>query len=388
MFFQLLPWEYGIRNLFRRPWRSALTLVALTTVTLLVLVVLGFIRGLEQTLKVSGKPDVAFVFSLGMGENLEYSSIPHRTADLLASSLSGVRRDHGQPHISPELYLGTQIQLAGDSQHRFGLVRGVVPEALLVHDSIEIKQGRWPRLGEILVGEMAATKLNAQRDALSVGKELQFENRTWKISGIFTAGGATLESEIWCRLDELQQCMRRQDLSLVTVQLNSAGDFAEVDLFCKERLDLELQALRQVDYFAALQRDYGPVRWLSWTIVLLIASAGILVGLNALYGAIVGRISEMAMLQIIGFSRRAAVISTMQEGVMLSMAAALLASLVATGFIHGRAVGFTFGAFQLLVDSQTLLMGNSIALLLGIGGALPPAWRIFRLSVIDSLYTA
>ena len=53
---RLLPWEYGIRNLFRRPARSGLTLVALTTVVLLVLVVVAFIRGLESSLAVSGDP--------------------------------------------------------------------------------------------------------------------------------------------------------------------------------------------------------------------------------------------------------------------------------------------------------------------------------------------
>ena len=44
----LLPWEYGARNLTRRPLRTALTLAALSIVILLVFVVVGFIRGLEK----------------------------------------------------------------------------------------------------------------------------------------------------------------------------------------------------------------------------------------------------------------------------------------------------------------------------------------------------
>ena len=43
MFFRLLPWEYAIRNLFRRPLRTLLTFAGLTTVIVLVLVVVGFI---------------------------------------------------------------------------------------------------------------------------------------------------------------------------------------------------------------------------------------------------------------------------------------------------------------------------------------------------------
>ncbi len=35
---RLLPWEYGVRNLFRRPSRTLLTLAGLTLVVLLVLI--------------------------------------------------------------------------------------------------------------------------------------------------------------------------------------------------------------------------------------------------------------------------------------------------------------------------------------------------------------
>ena len=81
IFIRLLPWEYAIRNLFRRPLRTFLTFASLTTVIVLVFVVVGFIRGLQESLAVSGNPQTAIVFSLGMGENLEYSSIAMRTKE-------------------------------------------------------------------------------------------------------------------------------------------------------------------------------------------------------------------------------------------------------------------------------------------------------------------
>src|SRR5439155_11087810 len=72
---RFLPWEYGVRNLFRRPGRSALTLGALTLVVLLVFVVVGFIRGLETSLAVSGDPNVVLIHSLGASEAVEFSSV-------------------------------------------------------------------------------------------------------------------------------------------------------------------------------------------------------------------------------------------------------------------------------------------------------------------------
>src|SRR5690606_9011108 len=110
---------------------------------------------------------------------------------------------------------------------------------------------------------------------LSVGRTVTVEGRPWKVSGVFAAGGAVVESEMWCRLDDLQQAMKRQDLSLVALTLTPQADFADVELFCKSRLDLELQALHQRDYFASLQRDYRPVRTMGWFVVLLVASAGV-----------------------------------------------------------------------------------------------------------------
>lgn len=387
MLFRPLPWEYGVRNLFRRPLRSGLTFLALSTVTLLVLIVVGFVRGLERSLAVSGDPQTAIVFSLGMGENLEYSSIPLRTADLLGASLQGIAERYGRKAASPELYLGTKIRLQAEAPEAMGLVRGVTPAALLVHGQTEIVEGDWPKSGEVLVGRLAATKLGVRAEELAIGSPLWFEGKSWKVSGRMASGGGAFESEVWCRLDDLQQVLKRQDLSLVALRLTPQGEFQDVNLFCKERLDLELQAMRQTEYFATLRKDYAPVRWLSWLVVGLIAGAGIFVGLNTMYGAVVGRIRELATLQTIGFSRRAAILSVIQEGTLLAMAGALAASIVAVVIANGVAVRFTMGAFELLIDSVTLLIGNSIALLLGAGGAFPPAMKIFRLSVVDGLKT-
>lgn len=385
MLFRPLPWEYGVRNLLRRPLRSALTLAALTTVTLLVLTVLGFVQGLDRSLAVSGDPDTVYVFSLGMGENLEYSSVPMRTADLVAASIPGIQERYGRKYASPELYLGTQVRTREDAEPTMGLIRGVTPAALLVHDRIEIRTGHWPKPGEVLVGRLAATKLGIAAEDLAAGRELIIEGRSWPISGTFASAGSTYESELWCRLDDLQQALKRQDLSLVALTLGPGGRFQNVSLFCKERLDLELQAIHQAEYFDTLREDYKPVRWLAWLVVLLVAGAGVFVGLNTMYGAVVGRTRELAALQTIGFSRRAAVLSVVQEGALLAMTGALLASVIGFLFVHGSAVRFTMGAFELRIDGGTLLAAYVIALLLGVGGSLPPAVRLFRMSIVDGL---
>jgi len=385
MFFRMLPWEYAVRNLFRRPLRSTLTFAGLTTVIVLVFVVVGFIRGLEQSLAVSGDPRTAVVFSVGMGENLEYSSIPMRTSDLLSASVTGIRKRYDQRYVSPELYLGTQVSVGSEDTTSLGLVRGVTPSALLVRRRIQIDQGDWPRSGEVMVGRLAATKLGVPQAAVGVGRKLIFEGRTWRISGVFSAAGSAFESEAWCRLDELQQAMKRQDLSIVALTLAPGADFVDLDLFCKGRTDLELQMLREPDYYASLQRDYGPVRMLAWLVVLLVSGSGVFAGLNTMYGAVIGRIPELATLQTIGFARRAIVVSLIQEGLLLAAGASLLAAMLALLFMNDVSVRFTMGAFALRIDGTSVLIGCGVGFLLGLLGSIPPAIRALRMPVVNGL---
>ncbi len=384
--FRPLPWEYGVRNLLRRPGRSAITLAGLTIVVLLILTVSAFVRGLEVTLAVSGDPRVAIIHSLGTAENVEYSSVPMATVDRLRASVAEIDQRHGQACVSGELYLGTKVIPRDGGEPTMGLVRGVTPSALLVRSSVQIVEGEWPQGNEVLVGRLAAAKLGWRDDELRPGSTLQFEGHTWRVSGRFTAGGSAFESEMWCPLVEFQQVLKRQDLTIVAVKTQTPAGFSAVNLFSKENVrTLEIEAQPEVAYYASLRSHYSHVRWLAWIVVGLIASAGVFAGLNTMYGAVVGRIRELSMLQTLGFMRRAIAASLMQEGTILAAAASLVATAVAIVFVNDWAVRFTMGAFALRVDSVTILVGCCAGLLLGPLGSLPAAARALRVPIVDGL---
>lgn len=380
----LLPWEYGVRNLARRPMRTALTLVALATVVMLVFVVVGFIRGLEQSLAVSGDKNVVLVYSVNSEENIENSSISPGAPSILAASLGSAVKRYGVLHVSPELFLGTRVK-TGAGEGGLGLVRGVSLTAPLVRRSVKLVEGNWPGDGEVIVGRLVAAKLGSSNNALKIGSSLDFEGRQWRISGRFSAAGAAYESEIWCKLTDFQTTTKRQDLSLVAMLLAQDSSAAEIELFCKERTDLELRSIRETDYYAMLQQHYKPVRMLAWFVVVLVSSAGIFAGLNMMYGAVAGRIREIAMLQAIGYRRRAILISLVQEGVLLAAAGSLMSGVIALTLLNGMAVRFTMGAFTLRIDSVAIVIGCGVGLLLGVLGALPPALKALRAEVATSL---
>lgn len=381
---RLLPWEYGVRNLLRRPARTLLTLLGIATVVFLIFVVVGFIRGLESSLTASGDPNVVLIYSVGAGENIENSAIPARNASLVAASVEGIRRRFGETYVSPEMYVGSRVTVASAAPMP-GIVRGVTTSAPLLRQQVQLIDGRWPQAGEVLVGSLVSAKLGCKPQSLVPGNEISFEGQTWKISGNFIANGSAFESELWCPLAELQQATKRQDLSLIAVALAPGASPSTIELFCKERVDLELQAAQETAYYAGLQTHYRPVRMLAWLIVALVASAGIFAGLNTMYGAVVGRVRELATLQAVGFRRRSIAISLIQEALLLSVTASLLSATVALLLLNGTAVRFTMGAFALRIDGMALLIGCGVGVALGIIGAIPPAVKAMRIAIVDGL---
>lgn len=382
---RMLPWDYGVRNLFRRPSRTVLTLLGLTTVILLIFVVVAFIRGLESSLAASGEEDVVLVYAMSSGADIENSAIAARTPALLSASLEGIHSRYSIRHISPELYLGTRINVDDAKIKGLGLVRGVTTAAPLVRSKVRIVEGQWPGPGEVMVGKLAHSKLGCGKESLDIGKTVSFDGRQWKVAGVFSAGGSAFESELWCPLEDMQVALKRQDLSLVAMKMAQGSSLSDVELFCSERLDLELKAVPEAAYYASLQQHYKPVRMLGWVVVCLIAGAGVFAGLNTMYGAVVGRIKELSSLQAMGYRRRAITLSLIQEAALLAVCGSLVASVLAFALVNGTAVRFTMGAFTLKVDSVAVMIGCGVGLLLGVVGAIPPAIKAMQLPIAEGI---
>jgi ABC-type lipoprotein release transport system permease subunit len=383
---RLLPWEYGLRNLYRRPLRSALTLVGLSLAILLVLGIAGFVGGLEAMLTRTGRADVVLVFGAGSADSLERSEVGRSVPSLLAAVLPDIRRTGDVPHVSPEAYLGTLLQVGSqDAPKVLGLVRGVTPAAFLVHPQVYLAEGSLPRPGEVMVGRLAAAKLGVSDDLLRPGGTVLFDGQPMRISGRFAAVGTAMEAEVWCPLEDLLIRTKRTTLSCAAVRLAAGGTLGDVQAFCKERLDLELEAVRESDYYGDLARAYRPIQYLAGLMAAMIAAAGLFGGMNTLYAAVAGRTREFATLQALGFGRRAVVASLVQESLLTAAAAALPAAAVAVLALDGLAVRFTMGAFTLRIDETALGLGLATAAALGLLGALPPAWKALRMPITDAL---
>lgn len=384
---RLLPFEYAVRNLGRSPLRFALSILGSFLVVMLVIASVAFVRGMEKSLVSSGSDNNVILLGAGSDESVERSEISPTTAGLVSASVPGIKTRLGMPYVSPEIHMSLVIkgEQAEDTKSS-AVIRGITPAAYLVHPQVRILRGRAPQPGrdEVMVGQLTATRIDWPEDRLTVGKTIWFDNRPWTIVGEFAAPSTVMDAEIWCPLTDLQIAAKRDSLSCVILTLDTA-DFSDVDVFATTRLDLEIVAIPETEYYKKLVSFYKPVRLMVWVTASLIAMGGLMGGFNTLYAAFAARFREIGMLRSLGYSRSAIMTSLIQESILISLTGALLASIAGVILLDGVAIKISMGAFGLVLDTSTVAAGLCAGLLLGIVGSLPPTLQCMRLSIAETL---
>jgi putative ABC transport system permease protein len=373
----MLPFHYAVRNLFRSKARLLQTLGGSALVVLLVMSALAINEGMKRVLSASGSPHNVILVGAGSEESIQRSEVADRAGGIAEAAVPGIAEALGVRAVSSEIHYMSYLDL-GDGQRRQAMFRGVTPQALHVHPEVRLTEGSFPAAGQLMAGRLAWRKLGLAEADLKPGTRVVLDGQEMTISGTFAAPGTVLESELWATLGDLRVLAKRETLSCVVLRLDDPADFAEADLFAKQRLDLELSALRESDYYARLSSFFKPLRVMTWITAGLIAAGALFGGINTLYAAFASRVREMATLQAIGFGRGALLASLVQESTLACLGGTLLASVVALLLLDGRTVPFSIGAFVLVIGPGVALAGILTGLFLGLLGALPPAIRCLK----------
>lgn len=384
-----LPFQYAFRNLGRSKLRMVASLFGAALVVLLVLAASGFVRGMQLTLtQHAALHENVIILGAGSEEAIERSQIDSSVESIAAASIPGIKEAAGQLYVSPEIHMALPVrESAASTEDLQAVMRGVREIALLVHPEVEIVEGRTPRQGEdeLLVGSLVATRLGVPDERIAMGKTLYFDNRDWTIVGVFSAPNTVMNAEIWLPITDLQIATKREaSLSCVVVSLGNAT-FADADFFAKSRLDLEITAICEVDYYSSIADFYRPIRIMILVTATLIASGGILGGLNTMYASFAARVREVGMLQALGYTRAAIIINLTEESLFASAVGTVIGVALGLLLLDGLAVRFSMGAFALTLDAPVMLTGIAGGLFVGIVGAFPPAVRCLRLPIAQAL---
>lgn len=384
---RLLPFEYAARNLGRSPLRLLISVTGSVLVVVLAIASFAFVRGMDRSLIGSGSPNNVILLGAGSEESIERSEISTSVASQAQASIAGLKSSADRAYISPEVHaaLGVAVEKGAEPIGQ-AVLRGVTPSAYSVHPQVRLVQGRTPRSGadELLAGQLTSSRLGLPDDRLDVGQTLWIDDRAFEIVGRFAAPNTVMDAELWVPLTSIQTLTRRESVSCVVLTMDDA-EFADVDLFVKSRIDLELAAIMETRYYDQLSAFYQPVKMMVWITAMLVGAGALLGGLNTMYAAFASRIREVGTLQSLGYSRRAIVINFTQESLLAASAGAVIGSLICLLLLDGISIRFSMGAFGLLIDAPTLGFGIAAGLLLGLLGSIPPALRCLRLPIAEAL---
>lgn len=378
---RLLPSDYAFRNAGRRPLRTGLTVFSSLLVTAVVAATAAFVRGLEDANLGAAPPRTAILLSNAAQRDIVRSAVSPAAGDIVAADVDGIAEIGGVSAVSPEVHMATNMRLGEDLTEYQVFMRGVTDTAFLVHEAVTIIDGKPPRAGQALVGRLVGPKVGLPDDAIGIGDRLVVESGNFEVSGIFSAPGTTIESEIWVPMEELQALANRNDISAVFARVDTDEDLAFVDLFAKRNLDLELLYMSAADYYRELAAYFGPLRSFAWLMAILIAAAALFSGANTQNASVQDRIRELATLRAMGYSGFALVVSLAQEALLVASLGGLLGLVLARFAIEGNAVSLAMTAFALEVDGTVVVIAFSAALVVAALGTIPAAWRVMRIPI-------
>jgi len=379
-----IPFAYSLRNLWTRKLTTALTAGGMALVVFVFAAVLMLDAGLRQAMVSTGQPDNVMVTRRSAGSEVQ-SGVERPQAALIES----------QPEIAERSK--ESVVLIAQRKRATGAVsnvtvRGLSQEGVALRPQVRLIAGCMFRPGST---EVVAGKSVAERFAgTGLGERLRFGGRDWLVVGVFDAGGAGFDSELWGDVDQMMQSFRRQAYSSVIARLADPAGFDALKrrLETDPRLTVDVKRERQFyeEQSAALS---GFISILGLTLSVIFSIGAMIGAMITMYAAVASRTGEIGALRALGFRRRAILAAFLAEAMLLAalgwVFGLALASLMQ--FVHISTMNWqSFGelAFSFTLTPKIVLQSLAFAAVMGFTGGVLPALRAARLSIVDALRAA
>ena len=380
----------NIRSIPARFGSSTVAVIGIAGVVLVFVAVLSIAEGVNATMKASGDPNLVLI--LRAGSDTEMTSGLAGDAVRVIQDAPGIARDSsGAPLTSPELFVVVDHPLKRSGSAANVPLRGVSPEAFLVHDRLKIVEGRNLEFGknEIIAGRAATRQFNN----LNVGTKLTWGENTWTLVGIFDEGGSVSESELWCDVKVLQPAYRRgNSYQSVYARLSSPDSFQQLKDSLTSNPQLTVSAMRAPDYYGSqTQTLQGIIRTIGGIIAVLMGIGAVFGAVITMYTAVASRTREIATLRALGFGSVPVVFSVLVEAILLGIVGGIIGGAIAWFAFDGFETAtmnfqsFSQIAFKFAVTPQLLTTALMISLVMGVVGGLLPAIRAARMPVATAL---
>ena len=323
--------------------------IALTVTTAIFLMAL--LAGLQRAFVSSGNPKNVLV--LRKGSEAELSGGFDASLFPTLKTLPGIAKDsHGEPMASGEwvvvIILPAQRRHGRSERHgaRHDARRpGNAADARIQEAHVKLVEGRWFQTGQREV--VVSKSIRDRFTHANIGDTMEFGKGSWKVVGVFDAGGSAYESEVWGDVNQMASDFDRQG-GYSSAYLRATDPIAADALKNRVSDDQRLEARRHARNRLTTRSRPVPVRPSrssgSWS-AFIMAIGSIFAAMNTMYAAVAYRGREIATLRVIGFSRPAILTSFVLESLLLALlgaAAGILLMLPFNGMETGTSNAVTF----------------------------------------------
>jgi putative ABC transport system permease protein len=359
------------KNVTRRRIRSALTVSGMAVAVTAVVALVGIANGFQRSF-----------LDLYKGHGVDIVVVRARVADRMTSELDqaiGARIGAiaGVAAVEPVLLDAISLQ----DQGLYGVVvQGLQPDAQLVREQTLV-EGRALTPGDaraVMLGQILARNLDKHAgDRLEV-----YEGEIFDVVGVYDRHNIFENGAMIVPLAQLQDLLGQSDqVTAFNVTLGKEKDAAAVRkvVAAIEGLGVGVSAMATDDYVATDAKIQGAtaMAWSTSAIALVIGAIGML---NTMIVSVFERTSEIGILRAIGWRKSRIVRMILLESGLLCLAGAVIGTLLALLLTYALSrLPASSGMVGAGVAPRVVAQGFVIAAMIGLLGALYPAYRAARL---------
>jgi putative ABC transport system permease protein len=391
-----IPISYNVRNLRLRKGLTVMTALGIALTVTTAIFLMALLAGLHRAFVNSGNP--LNVLVLRKGSEAELSGGFDASLYPTLRTLPGIAKDsHGEPMTSGEWVVVIILPRRDGTGEVNVTVRGMMPDGLEMrqlpcpdnHAGVKLIAGDWFHTGQREV--VVSKSIRDRFTHANIGETMEFGKGSWKVVGVFDAGGSAYESEVWGDVNQMASDFDRQG-GFSSAYLHATDPIAADAL--KNRVSddqrLKLEGMLETDYYAKQTSSGAPIKVIGIVVAFIMAIGSIFAAMNTMYAAVAYRGREIATLRVIGFSRPSILTSFVLESLLLALlgaAAGILLMLPFNGMQTGTSNAVTFSevVFALRITPQVAMYAIAFALIMGFVGGLAPAWHAARQNILNAL---
>ncbi len=371
--------SFIVKNLTRRPIRTALTVLGLGVAVGSMIALLGISHNVEATVAegFERRGVDLVVLQGGVADQLS-SELPQELVDRV-TKLEGVDAK------GVDVALVQLLELKRPSGSSIPVVSIGWPASNFGFDDLEILKGRRLLPGDkrkVMLGSTQSANLKAD-----VGDSITLQDEQFEVVGLFRSFSVFENGAIILLLNESHELspLRKGSITGFSIRVNKSVDHPDADIEAVRQRILALKddkgkaislSAQTIKEYVKTASHIQILKAMSWMVSAIAMIIGIISMLDTMIMSVLERTQEIGILRAVGWPRSRVMKMVLIESVLLSLAAAGLGTIGAVIITYALTqFPMVNGFIESGIAPVVILQGFCFTLLIGLLGAAYPAIR-------------